>query len=97
MAGLRVHIVMDAEMVARIDLLRSDGVSRGEWVRRAVEAFLEAVEVHASTARVHENLRAAERALVSGEPTAAPSMPSPAPAEQPVSRSEMFKNRRPPK
>lgn len=41
MAGRRVHFVMPAELVERVDAALPEGVSRGEFVRRAVERALE--------------------------------------------------------
>ena len=49
MAGRRVHVVMSAELLARVDVARV-GMSRGEFVRRAVERALGGDPL-ASTAR----------------------------------------------
>lgn len=40
MAGRRVHFVMSEDLLERIDAALFDGVSRGEFVRRAVEQRL---------------------------------------------------------
>ena len=83
MAGLRVHFVMPPELVARIDAARGE-LSRGEFVRRAVERALgECGETEAAGIGSSRGGRAvSERALLA-PPSVSPDPVTPAPAEQP--------------
>lgn len=73
MAGTRIHVVMSADLVARVDAARREGQSRGDWVRRAVEralgdgqdggareALSEAVPAPAEQPRLERSLSRAE-------------------------------------
>lgn len=72
MAGLRVHIVMDAELVARIDASLAEGQSRGEWVRQAVERSLAADDVGHFAAGAFEAPAPAEQPSDGFRPSQAP-------------------------
>lgn len=63
MAGLRIHTVMPIELVARIDNARmqenvglpeGEGVSRGEFIRRAVEHALDGGDGHRASGRAEQ-------------------------------------------
>lgn len=71
----------DEEFVARVDRARGD-VPRSVFVRRAVERALEGLPSDSLGGIQSVEVREAEKVRPS---------PVPAPAEQPVSRSEMFR------